>query len=132
MGTHHYSVILVRQEKIAIMILVLVIAIVLASAGVLEVIGKGIFSKPYAPECADGELVHYEGIVEEQSYTATGGHKILVISGMRIFIPSSCVKEGWPKVGDAVSLYGVVQTFRGEREILIRAPDDINPVHPAV
>jgi len=45
-----------------------------------------------------------------------------VISGMRIFIPSSCVKEGWPKVGDAVSLYGVVQTFRGEREILIRAP----------
>jgi len=36
-------VILVRQEKIAILILVLVIAIVLASAGVLEVIGKGIF-----------------------------------------------------------------------------------------
>lgn len=132
MGTHHYSVILVRQEKIAILILVVVIAIVLASAGILEVTGKGFFSKPYTPACADGELVYYEGIVEEQSLTATGGHKILVVSGMQIFIPSSCVKENWPKVGDTVSLYGVVQTFRGEREILIRARGDINPVHRPV
>lgn len=121
--------ILVRQEKIAILILVMVLAIVLASTGILEILGKGVFSRPYSPECADGELVYHEGVVEEQSSTATGGHKILVVSGIRVFIPSSSVKEGWPKVGDTVSLYGVVQTFRGEREILIRAPGDIKQVH---
>lgn len=130
MGAYHLSVILVRQEKIAILILVIVLGVVLASAGILELTGKGIFSKPYGPDSIDGELVHHEGIVEESSVTATGGHRILVVSGVRVFVPSSCVGDGFPDLGQTVSLYGVVQTYRGEREILIRDPSDILTVVP--
>ena len=122
--------ILVRQEKIAILILVLVVVLLMVSAGILEIIGKGFFSRPYTPDCADGELVHYEGVVEQSTMTATGGHQILVVSGVRVFIPSSCVRQGWPRAGHSVSLYGVTQTYRGEREILISSGADISPLDP--
>ncbi len=121
---------LVRQEKVAILLLLLTVAVVLVSAGLLEAVGKGIFSRPYAPDCADGELVHFEGVVEEIRTTATGGHQILAVSGIRVFVPSSCVRKGWPSEGQAVSMYGIVQTYRGEREILIRSSGDIGPRDP--
>lgn len=122
--------ILVRQEKIAILVLVIVLVVVLVSAGILELTGKGFFSNPYGPDSIDGELVYHEGIVEESSATATGGHRILVVSGVRVFVPSSCIGEDFPNKGQNITLYGVVQTYRGEREILIRAPADIRPVDP--
>ncbi|MCU0632394.1 MAG: hypothetical protein MUC66_05395 [Methanolinea sp.] len=123
-----FFVILVRQEKIAILILVVVIGVMLISAGILESAGKGIFSRPYGPDCADGELVHHQGVVEQSTLTTTGGHQMLVVSGVRIFIPSSSVQKEWPRVGQSVSLYGTVQTYRGEREILIRSSGDIGPL----
>ena len=112
------------------MILVIVLALVCASAGVLEMLGKGFFSRPYNPDSSDGELVHHEGIVEENTKTATGGHQVLVVSGVRVFVPSSCVRTGWPGVGQHVSIYGTVQIYRGEREILIRDASDIAPLDP--
>jgi len=121
-------VILVRQEKIAVLVLALVIVIVLTASLVIESAGKGFFSRPYGPGSAEGELVHHQGAVEQSTMTASGGHQVLVVSGVRVFIPSSSVRRGWPRPGDEVSLYGTVQTYRGEREILVRTADDIFPL----
>ncbi len=120
--------ILVRQEKIAILILVLVIVVVLTASLIIESAGKGFFSRPYGPGSAEGELVRHQGAVEERMTTASGGHQVLVVSGVRVFIPSNSVKSGWPRPGQEVSLYGTVQTYRGEREILVRSADDIFPL----
>jgi hypothetical protein len=121
-------VILVRQEKIAVLVLVLVIVVVLTASFLIESAGKGLFSRPYGPESAEGELVHHQGTVEESTLTASGGHQVLVVSGVRVFIPSDSVRKGWPRPGQGVSLYGTVQTYRGEREILVRSADDIFPL----
>ena len=117
--------ILVRQEKVAVLILVLVVLAVLVSAFVLESVGKGAFSLPYAPDSAEGSLVHHQGMVEESTITASGGHQVLVVSGVKVFIPSEHVQNGWPRPGQEVSLYGTVQTYRGEREILVASGEDI-------
>lgn len=123
-----FCVILVRQEKIAILVLVVVIAVVLVSALVLESAGKGSFSRPYGPGSAEGELVHHQGVVEKSTMTASGGHNVLLVSGVRVFVPSMYVQQGWPRPGDEVTVYGKVQTYRGEREILVGSISDIAPV----
>lgn len=124
--------ILVRQEKIAILILVTVVLFILVSAGILERVGKDPVSRPYGPDSMEGELVRHQGTVDEVTMTATGGHQVLVVSGVRVFVPASMVRKGWPSPGEWVSLYGTVQTYRGQREILITSRADIATVTPGV
>jgi len=116
---------LVRQEKIALALLVVVIVTVAIAAIVLESVGKGAFTHPFRPDSRDGDLVSLQGRVEEAKMTATGGHQVLRVAGNRVFVPSEAVREGWPRVGDEVRVYGTVQTYRGEREVLVSSAGDI-------
>ncbi|MDH7509749.1 MAG: hypothetical protein QHH04_01735 [Methanolinea sp.] len=120
--------ILVRQEKIAIVLILVVIAAVAITTFFLESAGKGAFAHPMGPDSREGDLVFLQGSVEEVRATATGGHQILRVAGVRVFIPSTAVRSGWPGVGDEIRVYGTVQTYRGEREVLVRSGGDITAV----
>jgi len=43
-----------------------------------------------------------------------------------VFIPADVAGEISLDEGDQVSLYGIVQTYRGEREIVLNSKDDIS------
>jgi len=123
-------VILVRQEKIALVLILVVIAAVAIATFALESAGKGAFAQQMGPDSREGDLVLLEGSVEEAKMTATGGHQILRVEGVRVFVPSSAVRSGWPGVGDEIRVYGTVQTYRGEREVLVHSAGDITAVAP--
>jgi hypothetical protein len=123
-------VILVRQEKIALALVLVVIAAVAIAAIALESAGKGAFARPFGPDSRDGDLVSLQGSVEEARMTATGGHQVLRVAGVRVFVPSESVRKGWPPVGEEVRVYGTVQTYRGEREVLVSSAGDIQAGSP--
>lgn len=122
--------ILVRQEKIALLLILVVIAAVGIATFVLESAGKGAFARPMGPDSHEGDLVFLQGSVEEARATATGGHQVLRVAGVRVFVPSTAVRSGWPTVGDEIRVYGTVQTYRGEREVLVHSAGDITAVVP--
>lgn len=124
------AMILVRQEKIALVLLLAVIAAVAIATFVLESAGKEAFARPMGLESREGDLVVLQGSVEEVRVTATGGHQVLRVVGIRVFVPSTAVRSGWPGVGDEVRVYGTVQTYRGEREVLVHSAGDITAVVP--
>lgn len=124
------TVILVRQEKIALALTLVVLGAVAIAAIALETAGKEAFARPISPDSRDGELVLLEGTVEEARMTATGGHQVLRVAGTRVFVPAAAVRKGWPPVGEEVRIYGTIQTYRGEREILVGSAGDIRPLAP--
>jgi len=123
-------VILVHQEKVALALFLTVLVAVVIGATILESAGKGMFARPYSPDSRDGDLVSFQGTVEDVRTTASGGHQLLRVSGVRIFVPSSSVREGWPRPGEKVSILGIVQTYRGDKEILVQSATDLQPLVP--
>jgi DNA/RNA endonuclease YhcR with UshA esterase domain len=122
--------VLVRQEKIALVLILAVIATVAIATFILESVGKGAFVRSMGPEAREGDLVSLQGSVEEVRATATGGHQVLRVAGVRVFVPATAVRNGWPRVGDEIRVFGTIQTYRGEREVLVRSAGDITAVSP--
>jgi DNA/RNA endonuclease YhcR with UshA esterase domain len=116
---------LVRQERVALALLGIVIAILAVSAFLLEASGRDPFAVQYNPGTPEGTLVHYEGVVESISGTRAGGHTILIVSGLKVFVPAACTGERAPRIGERVSVTGKVQSYQGEREILVLAAGDV-------
>ncbi|MCQ2355976.1 MAG: hypothetical protein MJ014_02995, partial [Methanocorpusculum sp.] len=78
---------------------------------------------PYVPDRADGSLVTLTGTVEDITFTRTGGHLILNISGTTIFVPGG---GGLALLrGDNVTVRGIVDTYAGKKEIIVNDPADI-------
>jgi hypothetical protein len=90
----------------------------------LSLAGPAFFSSPYHSSLNDGERVSHTGVVEDIRETRTGGHMILRVSGVDIFIPGS-IQPPHLRIGDVVSVYGILSTFDGRREIIIRSEADI-------
>ena len=78
---------LVRQEKIALILLFLVSIVLVASFIVLDNLGRATFATEYSSDSAEGTLVMHRGIVDRIDSTRTGGHLILDVSGVPVFIP---------------------------------------------
>ena len=116
---------LTRQERNAFFLLALVTIAVVAGAIIIESIGKSTLSTRYTSASADGSLVLLEGTVDRLIVTKNGADLILNVNGTTVFIPASSARGVTLKKGDAVQLYGVVQTYRGEKEILVQQPGDI-------
>jgi len=119
---------LTRQERNAFILLALVTLAVFSGYIVFESIGKSSFSTRYSSTSADGTLVMLEGTVDRLVATKNGADLILEVNGTSVFIPASSARGVSLKKGDAVQLFGVVQTYRGEKEILVQQPGDIRLV----
>ncbi len=114
-----------RQERLAILLLIGVAVAVIAAHLILGSFGKQPFSKPFTNSSADGELVYVEGSIDQVALTKTGGHMTLQIKNLTIFIPAQAARDLMMKKGANISVYGIVETYRGKKEIMVSSVEDI-------
>jgi DNA/RNA endonuclease YhcR with UshA esterase domain len=114
-----------RQERVALLLLVSVALIVVAAHLVLANLGKQPFARPFTNGSADGELVAVEGQIDQIIPTKSGGHMTISVNNLSIFLPSDVAQDVTFQVGDRINAYGVVQTYRGKKEIVVGSADDI-------
>jgi len=114
-----------RQERIALLLLVGVAVAVITAHAVLSMIGKQPFAHPYTENSADGDLVIVEGTIARAALIENGGHISLVVNNTTVFIPASAAQDLVLHKGDTISAYGIVQTYRGKKEIVISSSEDI-------
>ncbi len=118
---------LVPQERRALAILLFVFGLVVGGAALLEVLGPGPFAVPFSTDLADGTLAVVQGPVEEVIAT-DGGHLICRVGEVRLFIPASAVPDHTPTKGELVECYGLVSTYNGARELVLREARDLRRV----
>jgi DNA/RNA endonuclease YhcR with UshA esterase domain len=116
---------LVRQERIAIVLLCAVSVTIIAASVILTGMDKADLASEYTPLSDEGTLVHLQGQVQEIRSTKTGGHIAATVNGTTVFIPADVAGTITLHPGDQVFLYGIVQTYRGEKEVVVNSPGDI-------
>jgi DNA/RNA endonuclease YhcR with UshA esterase domain len=117
-----------RQERLAIILLLTVALVVIASYLALDYLGKRPFATPYSDKAGDGDLVIKTGTIDSLSVTRTGGHLILTIDNLTIFVPNGIAYNLTVQKGTNVSVIGMVQTYAGKKEIVVQSASDITPV----
>jgi len=113
-----------RPERKALIILLGSLLIILLIHAGITIGGAGTFSEPFDPTLPDGTRVSIEGSVEGIQKTRSGGHWNAIVSGTRIFIPRGTGDPGL-RIGDQVTIYGILTTYNGEREITVQNIRDI-------
>lgn len=116
---------LLRQERIALFLLCIVALGLVIATAVLAGVDNATLATEYRDDSRDGIFVHLSGVTAEVRTTQTGGHIIASVNGTKVFIPSDTARDVALNPGDQVSLYGIVQTYRGEREIVVNSHTDI-------
>lgn len=116
---------LLRQERIALFLLCIVALGLVIATAVLAGVDNATLATEYRADARDGIFVHLSGVTAEVRTTQAGGHIIATVNGTKVFIPSDTAREVALNPGDQVSLYGIVQTYRGEREIVVNSHTDI-------
>jgi hypothetical protein len=116
---------LLRQERLALCLLVTVaIGLILGSLWA-EGMDKGAYAKEFCQTYNEGTLVKVEGVIDELGWTQTGGHLNLKVAGTPIFLPSAIAEKLALQKGDQVLVYGIIQTYRGEKEIVVQEIEDV-------
>jgi uncharacterized SAM-binding protein YcdF (DUF218 family) len=122
---HQYSIMLGRQERMALSLLIGVAVVVLAAHLVLSAIGNQPFAREYSVDSSDGELVFIEGKIDQVSVTNSGEHRILKINDTVVFVPAQALPAFTLQKGERIAVYGLVQTYQGKKEIVVRSKEDI-------
>jgi hypothetical protein len=117
-----------HQERTAILLLIGVALVVIAAHLVFVQIGKAPFASTYSDQSADGALVSLTGIIDQATVLKNGGHVLLTINNVTVFVPANVAGDRSFTKGTAVSLYGTVQTYQSKKEILISSADDIREI----
>jgi hypothetical protein len=122
-----------RQERGAVLLLVGVAIAVIVAHVVLAGLGKQPFARPFTNSSSDGELVVMEGQIDQITLTKSGGHMTVSVNNLSVFMPAQVVQVVSLQKGDRISVYGVVQTYRGKKEIVVSAPEDVRilPAKPS-
>jgi hypothetical protein len=123
-----YSGMFEHQERVAILLLLGVACAVIAGHLILGTLGKQPFARPYTNTSPDDELVITSGTIDQIMITKTGGHMSVYLENITIFVPAQFAQDLTLKKGDSISVYGVVQTYRGKKEIVISSGSDISLV----
>jgi len=110
---------------VAVFLLLGVIIAVISAHLVLGTLGKQPFAHPFTNNSADGELVIVKGTIDRIVYTQTGEHLNLYVNNITIFVPTQVAQELTLRKGDSISIYGVVQTYRGQKEVVVSSKKDI-------
>jgi DNA/RNA endonuclease YhcR with UshA esterase domain len=114
-----------REERMALLLLAGVAAIVLLSALTVECMGKDIFASPFSAASKEGELVVLEGVVTGVRATAEGDHLIVTIDTTTVFLPSPIAAQVVIQEGERIRVTGIVQRYRGDLEIVPQSSGDI-------
>lgn len=115
-----------RQERVAFLLLVAVMVMVIGAHIILAGLGKQPFARLFTNSSSDGELVFVEGPIDQITLTKSGGHMIVSVNNLSIFLPAQVVQDMPLQKGDRISVYGTVQTYRGKKEIVVSAAGDIH------
>ena len=115
-----------RQERVAILLLVGVAIAVIVGHLVLAGLGKQPFARPFTNSSSDGELVVIEGQIDQIALTKSGGHMTVSVNNLSIFLPAPVVQAVTLQKGDRIAVYGIVQTYRGKKEIVVNAAEDVH------
>jgi hypothetical protein len=117
-----------RQERVAILLLVGVAIAVIVAHVVLAGLGKQPFARPFTTSSSDGELVVVEGQIDQITLIKNGGHMTVNVNNLSIFLPAHVVQAISLQKGDRISVFGVVQTYRGKKEIVVSAAEDVRVI----
>lgn len=113
-----------KEEKIAIFLL----ALVITGSGILyfalDNAEKKDFASPYNSSSVEGDLVYFEGVAEEITFTKTGGHIIVRSGDTNIFILNGAGFDIKAEPGELITATGIVQNYKGEMEIYVPDPSD--------
>ena len=102
-----------------------VVITVIAAHLLLGSFGKQPFARPFTNDSPDGELVAATGMIDRVVITQNGGHMNVYTDVITIFVPAQVAQELTLQKGDTISVYGVVQTYRGKKEIVVNSIQDI-------
>ncbi|GAA5263425.1 hypothetical protein [Methanocalculus sp.] len=114
------------SEKKAGILIVGSLLVILLFHLTIQGAGPAFFSHPYDPALPDGKLVVYSGIIDDIRTTWSGGHTIIILSDVKVFIPGG-IDPPPLRIGDPLKAYGLLSTYDGEREIIIRKGSDLIP-----
>jgi len=114
-----------HQEKVAFLILVGITVAVISANAVLGFVGKQPFARPFSEKVPDGELVIVEGNISQVSITHSGGNMVLLVDNVSIFVPSQVASGMSIEKGDPVKVIGTVQTYQGDKEIVVGSANDL-------
>jgi hypothetical protein len=114
-----------HQERTAILLLVAVAVCVIAAHLVLGAIGKHPFASDFSGSSPDGELVCVQGTIDQVTVTKNGGHILLKIDNVTVFVPAQVSGKTSYTKGQNITVYGTVQTYQGAKEIVVGAAEDI-------
>jgi len=81
-----------RQERVAVFLLVGVAIAVIVAHLVLAGLGKEPFARPFNNNSADGELVVVEGMIDQITLTKSGGHMTVSVNNLSVFLPAQVVQ----------------------------------------
>lgn len=110
------------ERKAAVILAVVVIILVLFYFGSVFLFPNlGITS--YHKDLPDGSKVVFEGDVISSKITSSGGHVLMDLSGVSVFVENGAEQIFW-KAGDKIRVLGTVQTYGGKKEITT-SPQDI-------
>lgn len=112
----------VREEKIAFGLLIAVMSVVAAAVFAFSIVGTDSLATTYGPGIAEGTLVKFQGHVEKVAQTKTGDHQILTLDGVQVYVPTG---DTTLNPGDTISVTGIVQNYKGKKEILVKQFSDI-------
>jgi hypothetical protein len=114
-----------RQERVAILLLCGVALAVIVAQFVLGYVGKEPFASQFTPQSADGSLVRLDGTIDQATVLKNGGHVILSVQNVSVFIPATVAGDRSFAKGTKIALYGTVQTYQGKKEIVVNSIEDI-------
>ena len=113
-----------HPKRRAFLLLSVSLLLILLPHTLFSLAGPAFFSTPYDASRTDGERVQHAGLVEDIRETRTGGHMIITVSGVKVFIPGG-VRSPDLRIGDEVTVFGILSTYDGNREITIQRETDI-------
>lgn len=107
-----------KPEKKAVVILLIVTALLalLFVATAYFIPDNG--AVPYSKDLPTGSFVKLEGTVEDIRLTNTGGHLILSVSGVNVFVYKGGSDLNLMK-GDRVKILGKTEIYSGAEEIYV-------------
>ncbi|UUX91275.1 OB-fold nucleic acid binding domain-containing protein [Methanoplanus endosymbiosus] len=114
-----------REEKTALIILAAVIIVLFLAQFAISGYDKSEFAEIYSNESETGNLVILKGEINTIDRTKSGGHIILDVSGVKVFIPGGEEYNLSVQKNDIAEITGTVDLYNGEREIVVDKREDI-------
>ncbi|MDD3407848.1 MAG: hypothetical protein PHP13_07180 [Methanomicrobium sp.] len=115
-----------KEERLALILIVLVLMAVFTVHLFLSHIGRESFAGIYENTSAEGELVTFTGTITDLHATNTGGHLIIETDGPVIFFEKGKDHENFFKAGDKIKATGIISIYQGTREIIVEDIKEID------